>query len=655
MFKAIGNLIYRTPWWGVLLAGVTTLVVLVLFALPVQVIHMVDSAATPAERRSIQREVNQVVTGRLLDVAQSVVSTVKKRSTDPERHRELDRALAEIARAREELARAPNSADARALDRAREAGEQAMETATEAAESALEAATEAREAVQETRADAIERLRDKGLDIANARKSFDQLLGSARDNESATRDALAAIRSARHAASASSSQPPNPPGVVPLSDASATVELSPERKISIHAKVNGDVVRAALGSVLILTFIPLFLVLLVIKFFLGRSRNALAVAARKTREAELSDVSRQVTEARLQTLQDQVEPHFLYNTLANVQALNEVDPPAASQMVGHLIQYLRASLPKMRESSSTAGQELDLVRAYLNILQMRMGSRLEFSITAADDLLACAFPPMMLPSLVENAIKHGLEPQRDGGRIDIVFARVPRSEGQYLQVTVTDTGRGLPAQPTTMGGGVGLTNLRERLAALYGVRGRFTLASHAPHGAVATIEVPLQSAAAYQASQPENWTAHTAASTRVAPVRPKGWRRLWYATSKTHGVWARLLVRTFLVLVVVLIGVLLAGLLALMTGWLPVVVGDVRLDGFESFAVGSVGLLVGFGACALALAIMLAVVYGLGFLFAALMVFIPTVILLALFPVLAPFVLMVLGLWWLVTLSRRNA
>jgi hypothetical protein len=173
---------------------------------------------------------------------------------------------------------------------------------------------------------------------------------------------------------------------------------------------------------------------------------------------------------------------------------------------------------------------------------------------------------------------------------------------------------------------------------------------------VATIEVPLQSAAAYQASQPESWTpANTAAANGVAPARPKGWRRLWYATSKTHGVWARLLARTFLVLIVLLIGALVIGFLGLLTGWLPVVVGDVRLDGIESFAIGSVGLLVGFGVCALALAIVLAVVYGLGFLFAALLVFIPTTILLALFPVLAPFVLMALGLWWLVTRTRRRA
>jgi sensor histidine kinase YesM len=100
--------------------------------------------------------------------------------------------------------------------------------------------------------------------------------------------------------------------------------------------------------------------LLISKYFLGRSRRALAVAEEKTQQAEVSDMSRQITEARLQALQAQVEPHFLYNTLANVQALTEVDPPAANQMVGHLIQYLRASLPKMRENTSTVGQELEL-------------------------------------------------------------------------------------------------------------------------------------------------------------------------------------------------------------------------------------------------------------------------------------------------------
>ncbi|MES2583980.1 MAG: histidine kinase [Pseudomonadota bacterium] len=654
MFKAIGDLIHKTPWWGLILGGISTLTLLVLFTLPVQVIRLVDSGETPAERHAIQREVGLAVGSKALNLAQGVVSTIKDRTTDPERLRELERALAEIERARSELVLAQNGVDEAVADSARDAAEAAMEAATDAAESALEAAIDARQAIEETKQDAIERLRDKGVDVTGALHSFEQLLASARENEYSARESLAALRAL----------PPEARGIgAPRIYTRPQMELSPAVKDTIRAKVGGDVWRVAVGSALILVFIPLFLMVIIAKFFISRSRNALALAARKTREAELSDVSRQVTEARLQTLQAQVEPHFLYNTLANVQALNEVDPPAANLMVGHLIQYLRSSLPKMRESTSTVGQELELVRAYLNILQMRMGTRLEFAISAPDDLLPYAFPPMMLPSLVENAIKHGLEPQREGGRIDIGVERVQEGAGQCLRVTVKDTGKGLSDASPQAGGGLGLSNLRERLAALYGSSGRFWITSNEPKGAVATIEVPLQSAAAFQASLPENVaggavggtpaTINTQAATLPAAVPAKGWRRVWHATSKTHSLWARLLARTFIALIVVLAGVLLACFVGLLTGWLPVQVGDVQLDGIESLAVGSVGLLIGFGATAVALAIVLAVVYGLGYLFAALVIVIPAVVLIAVFPFLAPLILMGMGLWWLLT-RRKN-
>ncbi|QTN26980.1 histidine kinase [Rhodoferax sp. AJA081-3] len=651
MFKAIGNLIHKTPWWALILGGISTLTLLVLFTLPVQVIRLVDSGATPAERHAIQREVGLAVGSKALNLAQGVVSTIRDRTTDPERLRELERALTEIERARSELVLAQNGVDESVADSAREAAEAAMEAATDAAEDALEAAIEARQAIEETQQDAIERLRDKGVDVSGAMHSFEQLLASARENEKSARESLAALRAL----------PPETRGIgAPRVYTRPQLELSPDVKDTIRAKVGGDVWRVAVGSALILVFIPLFLMVIIAKFFISRSRNALALAERKTREAELSDVSRQVTEARLQTLQAQVEPHFLYNTLANVQALNEVDPPAANLMVGHLIQYLRSSLPKMRESTSTVGQELELVRAYLNILQMRMGPRLEFSIEAPDDLLPFAFPPMMLPSLVENAIKHGLEPLREGGRIDIVAERTQEGVGQCLRVSVKDTGKGLSDTGPQAGGGLGLSNLRERLAALYGSHGRFTLTANEPKGMVATIEVPLQSAAAFQASQPEALTgvpvaAAVATPAATATVPPKGWGRVWNATSKTHSLWARLLARTFVVLMVVLGGVLLAGFVALLTGWLPVQVGDVQLDGIESIAIGSVGLLIGFGATALAIVIVLTVVYGLGFLFAALVIFIPAAILMGVFPFLAPFILMGLGLWWLLTRRSNRA
>lgn len=694
MFKALGDLIYKTPWWGLILGGVATLTVLVMFALPIHVIRLTDSGSTPAENRAIQREINLAFGDRALNLAKGVVSAMRDRTAEPERQRELNRALAEIERARQELIRAEHEVNDVVRESAREAADSALESAANAAESALEAAVEARDAVEEAKNDAIERLRDKGVDVGATLKSFEQLMASARDNEMAARESLAAMRALQrenNAAERSAAPPrppvpasapslPTPPGAPALpvapsppsepvlpraaaSQARAGVSiginlpgelsarmLSPEARGDIRAKVTGDVWRVAVGSALILAFIPLFVMLLIAKFFIGRSRRALALADRKTREAEQSDVSRQVTEARLQALQAQVEPHFLYNTLANVQALNEVDPPAANQMVGHLIQYLRASLPKMRESTSTVGQELELVRAYLSILQMRMGERLVFEISAPDDLLAYSFPPMMLPSLVENAIKHGLEPQREGGRIDVVVERLLEADGETLRVQVKDTGKGLLDTPVQAGSGVGLTNLRERLQAIYGAKGRFTLASNEPKGAVATIEVPLQSSAQYQAIQGQG--GRQSVELPAPPVRPSGWRRVWYATSKTHSVWVTLLARLFIVLMIGLAGLLLLAFLGLVTGWLPVHLGELQIDGIEGLAIGSVGLLIGFGATALALAVVVAVLYGLGFLFAALLVFIPAVILIFLFPMLSPFILIGLGLWWI--LKRRR-
>jgi hypothetical protein len=409
--------------------------------------------------------------------------------------------------------------------------------------------------------------------------------------------------------------------------------------------------RIGVGSVLILTFIPIFAILLIAKYFIGRSRRALAFAEEKEKQAAVSDVSRQITEARLQTLQAQVEPHFLYNTLANVQALTEVDPPAANQMVGHLIQYLRSALPKMRDSTSTVGQELELVRAYLNILKMRMGERLEFAIEAPDDMLALPFPPMMLPSLVENAVKHGLEPVRTGGRIDVHVKRKATALGEVICIEVRDTGRGLSDAPIQSGGGVGLSNLRERLAAIYGGRANFAIESNTPTGVVSRICVPVELATpAGSASM-----ASPTPSYAPRPVAvPSPWNRVLSATSKTHSVWARIISGIFLALLGVLVGLLVLSLLGLYTGWLPVQVGDLQIDGLEGMALGSIGLLIAFGAATLAIGIVVAVIYGLGFLFAGLLVFIPAMILISIFPVLLPFILIWLVIYWIWRRKHRR-
>jgi len=326
-----------------------------------------------------------------------------------------------------------------------------------------------------------------------------------------------------------------------------------------------------------------------------------------------------------------------------------VDPAAANQMTGHLIQYLRSALPKMRENTSTIGQEIELVRAYLNILKMRMGTRLEFDIDCATDLQTLSFPPMMLPSLVENAIKHGLEPQREGGRIDVVVSRVLTATGNRIRVAVKDTGRGLTDTPTQAGGGVGLSNIRERLIAIFGDAGRLTLESNDPKGVIATIEVPVETGSAPGAA-----AAAASPASRSAPPAPQGWwARTRSAASTTHGVWAKIVSMTFITLMLaaaVLFGLLLAGLY---TGVVPVNIGDMPVGGVEGKALGTLVLIAAFAVVALAIVIVVAVLYGLGVMLAGLLLFIPLMILIASFPALAPFILCGLAIYWWI--KRRRA
>jgi sensor histidine kinase YesM len=225
-------------------------------------------------------------------------------------------------------------------------------------------------------------------------------------------------------------------------------------------------------------------------FFLLKIRETRAAAALHQAEAERLLLAKHAMESELKLMQAQIEPHFLFNTLASVQFLTETDPPQASLLLGHLLSYLRAALPQMRSASTTLGHEIEFAGAYLNILKMRMGPRLDFGIEVPDSLRDHPFPPVLLISVVENAVTHGLEPLAAGGRITIAA----REEGDRVLVTVTDTGIGLAGE-SRPGRGVGLLNVRERLAALFGTSGRFTLEDAAPHGARATIEIPSGAAA----------------------------------------------------------------------------------------------------------------------------------------------------------------
>jgi hypothetical protein len=223
-------------------------------------------------------------------------------------------------------------------------------------------------------------------------------------------------------------------------------------------------------------------------FFLFKFRETRARAQILKGEAERNLLSQKAVEAELKLMQAQIEPHFLFNTLASVQFLTETDPPRAGQMLGHLLAYLRAALPQLRSGSTTLGQEADLAQAYLSIMRMRMGARLDFTVELPSELRTHPFPPMLLISVVENAVKHGIEPSAEGGVVHLEAHRV----GNSLAVSVADSGIGFAGK---VGQGVGLSNLRERLKALYGALGTFSLEAVTPRGARATIAIPYESAA----------------------------------------------------------------------------------------------------------------------------------------------------------------
>jgi LytS/YehU family sensor histidine kinase len=214
-----------------------------------------------------------------------------------------------------------------------------------------------------------------------------------------------------------------------------------------------------------------------------RERLAQAKALALQFELERSRLERQALDARLSLLQAQIEPHFLFNTLANVQALVECQSPRAADVLKSLIAYLRAALPRLHEGEPTLGNELALVRAYLELMQMRMPDRLSFTITVAPGLDGRRFPPMALLTLVENAVRHGIDPAEDGGRIEVGATEAPGG----LRLWVADSGVGLDprAQP-----GTGLANLRARLQAFFGPGATLELSERPPHGVHAEIALP---------------------------------------------------------------------------------------------------------------------------------------------------------------------
>jgi signal transduction histidine kinase len=312
--------------------------------------------------------------------------------------------------------------------------------------------------------------------VETAREAIEEAVQQARDDAEAARaDAKAARADARSAAE------------IAKRDAAKTRDAARRRIREVH--------EVSLGEFLPSLALLWIIVSVVIKISYKRQVQAQAEAAQAVETAESESLKRQVVEARMAAMQAQIEPHFLFNTLASIDHLIETDPPRASQMQKNLIALLRASMPTLREAADGGvrdlGRELAVIRPYLEILQVRMEERLTTEIDVPDGLLSAEFPPMMVQTLVENAIKHGLEPKPEGGRLSLK-AEVVHGK---LSVTVSDTGLGFgraASSGKTAGTGVGLANIRERLQLLYGAKASLTLTENPGGGTRVTLAVPYK-------------------------------------------------------------------------------------------------------------------------------------------------------------------
>jgi hypothetical protein len=301
---------------------------------------------------------------------------------------------------------------------------------------------------------------------------------------------------------------PNPvPPVPPLApDAPMTppaepvhIELPPQIGVELSNAIEEAIDNAAKqktsnytkqASTWFISFVWLLvLALFGTKVLVGGKKRAEAETQTANAAAERESMQRQLSEAKMQMMQAQVEPHFLFNTLASVEYLIETNPPRASAMQRSLIQYLRAVLPQMRDNAviTNLGREVDMVRAYLNLLKMRMEERLTVDLQIPDPLRGAAFPPMMLQSMVENAIKHGLECKAEGGTLRVIAEVI----NNRLRVIVSDDGVGFGVVPSD-GTGLGLPTIRERLKLLHGDQAQLNISPNTPSGVIATVEVPYQ-------------------------------------------------------------------------------------------------------------------------------------------------------------------
>jgi len=255
----------------------------------------------------------------------------------------------------------------------------------------------------------------------------------------------------------------------------------------VHFEELAPVVPFALGMAL----------LMLVMTTMGQRRAQAEVQRLRQRE-EMAATAQLLAEAQLRALQAQVEPHFLYNTLANVLGLIDTQPAQARHMLERFIDFLRASLDASRAASATVGAELDLAAAYLDVLAVRMGQRLRYCIEADDAARASPVAPMLIQPLVENAVMHGLEPKVEGGTI-VLRAHV---DSTGLVIEIRDDGVGIGNAPPRSGGGVGLANVKARALSMHGVAAQLQLTDNPGGGAIVRLLLPTTMVSSSTSPQP---------------------------------------------------------------------------------------------------------------------------------------------------------
>ena len=478
VWKGFGS----TPWWRLVVGGLIVLISVALFTVPFDSLRLQPMLQSAAAKQAFKVAVQK----QFLERARSSLLSFRTITNDPVSVKEIDDAIGEVERElavpkREVVVK--SVAELQALITAQQDDIKKASRALEQVAGKLTGGNDSPEAINsiEQFATKLEAMQESVSQLQEMQSRISEF-GTAADG---AKDKVITFNVFGKKAQA----------VINVEDhpVAEAINLDPDTRALINATVHRDAQKLIAGGVSFLVLMTLFLLMLVARAFAGRAARGeqRAVIAESRERSET--YARQLAEARLMVMRAQVEPHFLFNTLAHVQALQEIDPPQAGVMLERLISYLRAAMPTMRESTSTLGREIEVVRAYLDLLKIRMGDRLRSVINVPLALHAIALPPTMIATLVENAIKHGLEPKKEGGTIAINARVLPGINGasDTLEVLVADDGLGLGGAETA-GPGIGLANTRERLKMLYGGAGELSVEPNAPSGVRAILRVPTE-------------------------------------------------------------------------------------------------------------------------------------------------------------------